>query len=104
MTALDYPNMFGNVIMQSPYVDSHVLEKVETSASLQLISVYHQIGVKETEVKTTDNQILDFTAPNEKLKELLQNENMNYHFETFDGDHKWTYWQPLITPALKKML
>ncbi|MCY9291142.1 esterase family protein, partial [Bacillus haynesii] len=25
-------------------------------------------------------------------------------FKAFDGDHKWTYWQPLITPALKKML
>ncbi|MCY8077543.1 esterase family protein, partial [Bacillus haynesii] len=28
----------------------------------------------------------------------------NYDFKAFDGDHKWTYWQPLITPALKKML
>ncbi len=104
MTALEYPNMFGNVIMQSPYVDNHVLEKVADADSLQLISIYHQIGIKETEVKTTDDQILDFTGPNEQLKELLQKKNTNYHFEAFDGDHKWTYWQPLITPALKKML
>ncbi|MED2944123.1 esterase family protein [Bacillus swezeyi] len=104
MTALDYPNMFGNVIMQSPYVDDHVLEKVEHADSLQLISICHQIGTKETEVKTTDDQVLDFTAPNEKLKDLLEKKKTNYGYEAFDGDHKWTYWQPLITPALKKML
>ncbi|MFO6494968.1 MULTISPECIES: esterase family protein [unclassified Bacillus (in: firmicutes)] len=104
MTALDYPNMFGNVIMQSPYVDDHVLDKVLHSDSLQLISICHQIGTKETEVHTTDEQILDFTKPNQKLKDLLQQKKADYDFETFDGDHKWTYWQPLITPALKKML
>lgn len=104
MTALDYPNMFGNVIMQSPYVDRHVLDKVKQSDSLQLISICHQIGEKETAVKTTDDQILDFTGPNEQLKELLEEKQTNYDFKAFDGDHKWTYWQPLITPALKKML
>ncbi|MDA7026141.1 esterase family protein [Bacillus sp. CLL-7-23] len=103
MTALDYPNMFGNVILQSPYVDNHVLEKVRNTHSLQLISICHQIGSKETKVKTTDNQIVDFTESNQKLKELLEKQT-NYDFEKFDGDHKWTYWQPLMTSALKKML
>lgn len=104
MTALDYPNIFGNIIMQSPYVDQHVLQAVKDAESLHLISIYHQIGTKETEVHTSDKQILDFVEPNQELKQLLENKNGIYHFESFDGDHKWTYWQPLITHALKKML
>ncbi|AJH23498.1 MULTISPECIES: esterase family protein [Bacillus amyloliquefaciens group] len=104
MTAIDYPNMFGNVIMQSPYVDGHVLDAVRQSEDLKQISVYHQIGEKETGVHTTDGQVLDFTVPNEELKQLLESKQSEYTYETFDGDHKWTYWQPLITPALKKML
>ena len=47
MTAIDYPNMFGNVIMQSPYVDGHVLDAVRQSEDLKQISVYHQIGEKK---------------------------------------------------------
>ncbi|KXZ18942.1 esterase family protein [Bacillus nakamurai] len=104
LTAIDYPNMFGNVIMQSPYVDKHVLDAVRESEDVKQISVYHQIGEKETDVHTTDGKIVDFTAPNEELKQLLETKQSEYHYETFDGDHKWTYWQPLITPALKKML
>lgn len=104
MAALDYPNIFGNIIMQSPYVDHHVLQAVKASASFHLLSIYHQMGTKETEVHTSDKQVLDFVGPNQDLKMLLENKNGIYHFESFDGDHKWTYWQPLITPALKKML
>ncbi|MCY8785726.1 esterase family protein [Bacillus spizizenii] len=104
MTALDYPNMFGNIIMQSPYVDKHVLEAVKQSDDITHLSIYHQIGTKETDVHTTDGNILDFTEPNQELKQLLEKKLSDYDFEPFDGDHKWTYWQPLITPALKKML
>lgn len=104
MTALDYPNMFGNIIMQSPYVDKHVLEAVKQSGDIKHLSIYHQIGTKETDVHTTDGNILDFTEPNQELKQLLEKKLSDYDFEPFDGDHKWTYWQPLITPALKKML
>jgi S-formylglutathione hydrolase FrmB len=35
----------------------------------------------------------------EELKQLLESKQSEYTYETFDGDHKWTYWQPLITPA-----
>jgi enterochelin esterase family protein len=104
MTALDYPNTFGNAILQSPYVDQHVLQAVDDSTSFHLIRIYHQIGQYEIDVHTSDNQVLDFVKPNQELKQLLHKKNGVYYFESFEGDHKWTYWQPLITPALKKML
>jgi enterochelin esterase-like enzyme len=60
MTALTYPNTFGKVIMQSPYSDETVLQMVKDFSSPALLSVYHQIGTKETEVKTTDGAVQDF--------------------------------------------
>lgn len=104
MTALDYPSLFGGLILQSPYVDESVLQAVKQSSSLAHYAIIHQIGLEETAVKTTDGQVLDFIQPNEELKVLLEKSGADYLFETFEGDHKWTFWQPLISPSLKRML
>lgn len=104
MTAIDYPSLFGGLILQSPYVDESVLEAVKQSTALSHYAIIHQIGLEETAVKTTDGQVLDFVQPNEDLKTLLEQSGADYLFETFEGDHKWTFWQPLIAPSLKRML
>ncbi|USD83912.1 esterase family protein [Bacillus safensis] len=104
MTAIDYPSLFGGLILQSPYVDESVLEAVKQSTALSHYAIIHQIGLEETAVKTTDGQVLDFVQPNEDLKALLEQTGADYLFETFEGDHKWTFWQPLIAPSLKRML
>jgi enterochelin esterase-like enzyme len=80
------------------------LQEVEQSSSLAHYAIIHQIGLEETAVKTTDGQVLDFIQPNEELKVLLEKSGADYLFETFEGDHKWTFWQPLISPSLKRML
>ncbi|MGE6631027.1 esterase family protein [Bacillus sp. NPDC077027] len=104
MTAIDYPYLFGGLVLQSPYVDHAVLQAVKEASTLTHYAIIHQIGLQETAVKTTDGQILDFIEPNQKLKELLETSGADYIFETFEGDHKWTYWQPLISPSLKRIL
>ncbi|MGE6675216.1 alpha/beta hydrolase [Bacillus pumilus] len=104
MTAIDYPSLFGGLILQSPYVDDSVLEAVKQSTALSHYAIIHQIGLEETAVKTTDGQVLDFIQPNDDLKALLEQSGADYLFETFEGDHKWTFWQPLIAPSLKRML
>ncbi|MFJ5963743.1 esterase family protein [Bacillus sp. NPDC093026] len=104
MTAIDYPSLFGGLILQSPYVDDSVLKAVKGSTSLSHYAIIHQIGLEEKAVKTTDGQVLDFIKPNQDLKALLEQSGADYLFETFEGDHKWTFWQPLIAPSLKRML
>ena len=44
LTALKYPNIFGKVILHSPYVDDFVLETVDATKDPSCFSIYHVIG------------------------------------------------------------
>jgi enterochelin esterase-like enzyme len=104
MTALKYPNTFGKVIMQSPYVDETVLEKVKDSDNLHSMDIYHTIGTAETEVKMTDNQTMDFVSPNRELNKLLLDKVANYTYhELENGIHTWKFWQSDMKRLLKTM-
>jgi enterochelin esterase-like enzyme len=104
MTALNYPNTFGKVIMQSPYVDSSVLEAVQQSNDLQLLSIYHTIGKEETEVHTTAGEVKDFLEPNRKLNVLLSAKSLDYSYYELEGDHTWKHWQKDLPRALRTIL
>ncbi|RDI47731.1 alpha/beta hydrolase [Falsibacillus pallidus] len=103
MTAVKYPNTFGKVILQSPYVDEKVLKGVEQLSQPQLLNIYHVIGNGEKEVKTTDGKVKDFLAPNRSLHELMEEKNYTCFYEEFNGDHTWKHWQPDLKRALKFM-
>ncbi|MGD6818923.1 esterase family protein [Metabacillus sp. 84] len=103
MTALDYPSIFGKIIMQSPYVDAQVLEAVSSFTSGPEMTIYHQVGIRETEVKTTAGEVQNFIEPNRELQKAIEKKGFPYTYEEFDGDHTWTHWQPLLPDALKAM-
>ncbi|WP_432354723.1 alpha/beta hydrolase [Sporosarcina sp. A2] len=100
-TALKYPNCFGNVILQSPYVDEKVMAAVESSSNPSSLSVYHVIGTGETEVATTIDGKLDFLQPNRTLNKLFENKGFPYFYEEFNGEHTWKFWQPDVRRAVK---
>jgi enterochelin esterase-like enzyme len=102
MTALRYPHTFGTVLLQSPFVNLDVMELVQqvTEPSLH---IYHVIGKKETEVKTTDGLIQDFLTPNRELSQLFQKKGFPYFYDEFEGNHTWKFWQPDLKRALKHM-
>lgn len=104
MTALKYPNTFGKVILQSPFVNDKVLEAVRKQKQPHLLNIYHIIGKEETEVKTTNGEVADFLAPNRELHELFESKSFSSFYDEFDGDHTWKYWQPDLKRALKHML
>lgn len=100
MTALKYPNTFGKVIMQSPYVDQTVTKTVQDAKAIQPITIYHTIGTDETAVDTTDGSKKDFLKPNRELHQVLQKKNMDYTYhELQDGRHTWKYWQNDLSRA-----
>lgn len=103
LAGLTYPNTFGKLILQSPYVNDFIIEKAVNFMSSTRPMIYHQIGTKETSVKTTDGEVSDFLTPNRELKKVMSKKGFSYTYEEFDGDHTWKYWQPAITPILKKM-
>lgn len=100
-TALKYPNIFGKVILHSPYVDESVLKLVEAAKDVASLSIYHVIGEGETEVKTTVDGIQDFLTPNRLLKDLLEKKGFPYFYEEFKGNHTWKHWQPDVPRAIK---
>lgn len=104
MTALSYPHTFGKVIMQSPYVDETVLNKIEDFHQTSVLTLYHVVGTKETEVPTTDGKKKDFISPNRTLHERMKEKNFSVFYEEFEGTHTWTFWQPDLRQALPKML
>lgn len=102
-TSIRYPNTFGQVIMQSPYVDDTVLEQVHAANNMHAIDIYHTIGTEETKVKTTDGNVSDFLQPNRKLHEMLKAKNVSYTYHEVDGEHNWKSWQKDLPRALTTM-
>ncbi|WP_018664534.1 alpha/beta hydrolase [Heyndrickxia acidiproducens] len=100
MAAVQYPHTFGKVILQSPLVNGKVLEAVRRHPDPQLLQVYHIVGSKETEVKTTDGRVQDFITPNRMLHEIFLEKGFPVHYEEFDGGHSWKYWQKELKKAL----
>lgn len=101
LTALKYPNIFGRVLLHSPYVDDFVLEKVEDAKDPSRFSIYHVIGTGENEVDTQIDGVQDFLTPNRTLKELIERKGFPYYYEEFDGNHTWKHWQPDLPRAIK---
>ncbi|KHF41813.1 alpha/beta hydrolase [Halalkalibacter okhensis] len=104
LTSLKYPSLFGQVMIHSPYVNETVIQNVTDYNKLENITIYHVIGKKETSVKTTDGQTLDFLTPNRKLHALLKEKPFSYTYEEFDGNHTWTYWQKDLPKGLTTLL
>ncbi|HWK22451.1 MAG TPA: alpha/beta hydrolase-fold protein [Ureibacillus sp.] len=100
LAALKYPTIFGKAILQSPYVDEHVLRFVENSKNTNALSIYHVIGKGEDQVLTTDKKIKDFLAPNRELHKLLVEKGYKTFYEEIDGNHTWKYWKPDLRRAL----
>jgi enterochelin esterase-like enzyme len=103
MAALQYPHTFGKVLLQSPYVNEHVLSAVKEFSEPSLLTIYHTVGERETVVKTTSSKEKDFLTPNRELSKIFQEKGSSYFYDEFAGDHTWTYWQPDLKRAIKLM-
>lgn len=104
MTAEAFPNIFGRIVMQSPYVNETVLSRLEDSTCLQKLDIYHTIGTDETAVETSDGKRLDFVIPNRKINNILAERAGNYLYEEIPGgNHTWKYWQGDLRKAILKM-
>ncbi|RSD29442.1 alpha/beta hydrolase [Mesobacillus subterraneus] len=103
LTALNYPHTFGRVLLQSPYVNDDVFSAVKHFNQPALLNIYHTIGKEETSVKTSSSSNNDFLTPNRELSGIFKEKGFSYFYDEFDGDHTWTYWQPDLKRAIKRM-
>lgn len=103
MTALQYPHIFGKVLLQSPLINDQVMTAVDRFTKPELLEIYHVVGNEETAVDTTDGKISNFIIPNRKLSRMFFEKHFSYFYDEFDGGHKWKFWQPDLRRALPKM-
>ncbi|WP_165364301.1 alpha/beta hydrolase-fold protein [Sporolactobacillus sp. THM19-2] len=101
MTALNRPDLFDSVIMQSPYCGSRKMMQQIRSATHLPSFIYHSTGRGETAVKTTRGTTENFLEPNRELHRILSSrEPDHYIFVESGGIHTWRFWQPDIKRAL----
>jgi enterochelin esterase-like enzyme len=102
--AMEYPYTFGQVIAQSPFINSKTIETLKSFNKPELLRLYHAIGDQETEVITTKGQTKDFLTPNRAFYQLVKEKGIDVYYDEFNGDHTWTYWQEDLKKALILML
>ncbi|GGB58290.1 alpha/beta hydrolase [Fictibacillus barbaricus] len=98
--SLLYPNTFGKVILQSPYIPDSLIQTVESIEQMQTLTIYHSIGDEEEQFKNPEGVIRDFLTPNRQMNKLLTNLALDYEYTEFQGNHLWVNWQKDIVPAL----
>lgn len=101
LTSLQYPHTFGKLLLHSPYVDDSVINKVESFQDGSLLTIYHTVGTQEYEVKMTDGNVSDFLTPNRRLSEIIQQNQADYFYDEFNGNHTWKYWQEDLKRGLR---
>jgi enterochelin esterase-like enzyme len=103
MAALAYPNTFGKVLLQSPYVNESVLKTAGDFNNNITLDIYHTIGKEEDAAELPNGKIADFLTPNRELKAALSGKSINHMYKEIDGGHTWKYWQPGLKEALKSL-
>ncbi|MFK2825784.1 esterase family protein [Bacillus sp. B190/17] len=103
MAALHYPHTFGKVIMHSPHVDHKVLQAVNEAKDFKHLSLYHVIGLEETNVTRMNGETDDFLSPNRELHRLFSEKGFDCFYDEFQGGHSWKFWQPDLKRALLTM-
>jgi enterochelin esterase-like enzyme len=98
--SLLYPNTFGKVIVQSPYVPESLLQTVESMEQMQTLTIYHSIGDEEDQFTNPEGVTRDFLAPNRRMNTLLSSLALDYEYTEFQGNHLWANWQKDLVPAL----
>lgn len=101
LAALKFPEIFGRLILHSPYVDENVLQQFQEFTYQDNLDIYHVIGKEETVVAISNNR--NFLTPNRKLHQLILQKGFSTFYDEFDGGHSWKFWQSDVRRALLKM-
>lgn len=101
--ALDYPELFPNVISLSGAFFSPTVARLETYSNLNWINLWMIIGTEETCVETHSG-VFNFVEWNRKVKELLKQKGTNLTYLEKEGTHIWGFWQKELPNGLLHFL
>ncbi|MFD0619024.1 alpha/beta hydrolase [Paenibacillus sp. GCM10027629] len=101
--ALQYPNLFQNVISLSGayYPDSQSI--IAAEPDLSWLRLYMIVGLQE-DVVVTDHGTFDFVTFNRDTRDIFLAKSSDVHYLERDGQHVWGFWQQYIPDGLKHFL
>jgi enterochelin esterase-like enzyme len=101
--ALDFPDLFSNVLCFSGAFFQPTFERLHSQSALGWLNVWMVIGTGETEVETHLGK-LDFLKWNRKIKALLEEKNVRLNYNEKEGKHLWGFWQQELPEGLSYFL
>ncbi|QHZ52857.1 alpha/beta hydrolase [Paenibacillus larvae] len=101
--ALDYPDLFSNVLSFSGALYEITRQQLAASGDLSWLNLYMIIGLDELAVET-DHGTFNFLEENRLTHELLKQKGTRLFYEEKPGKHLWGFWQKEIPAALRHFL
>ncbi|GIQ67471.1 esterase family protein [Xylanibacillus composti] len=101
--ALDYPDLFHNVLALSGAFLPSTQERIRKETDLAWLRLYMLIGLDEQEVKT-ERGTFDFLEANRTARALLEERRTVLQYEEKPGKHLWGFWQDHLPTGLKLLL
>jgi enterochelin esterase-like enzyme len=97
--ALDYPDVFPNVLCFSGAFFQPTIERVLSQTDLSWLNIWMIVGTGETEVETHLGK-LNFLEWNRKAKAVLEEKNTKLNYNEAEGTHIWGFWQRVLPEGL----
>jgi enterochelin esterase-like enzyme len=97
--ALGNLSMWNKVLAQSGAFFPETVAELNKQDSLDGLTIYQSIGLKETKVETHIGE-LNLVERNREVASILRQHNANVRYEERDGDHTWGLWQPELPEVL----
>ncbi|MGE5704419.1 MAG: alpha/beta hydrolase [Clostridia bacterium] len=98
--ALDYPELFSNVLSLSGAFLAPTLEALQLESDLSWLNLWMLIGLDETSVETHMGHI-DFVHWNRLAKQALEQKKARLHYIEKPGVHTWGFWQKELPDGLR---
>ncbi|MCF6092928.1 esterase family protein [Microaerobacter geothermalis] len=97
--ALDYPDLFRNLISLSGAFFPSTQKRIKQEDHLSDLRIYMLVGLDETQVETPAGTF-NFLEINRETKELLIQRQASVQYIEKPGRHIWGFWQKEIPNAL----
>ncbi|WP_139488840.1 alpha/beta hydrolase [Brevibacillus dissolubilis] len=98
--ALDYPEMFPNVLALSGAFFEATQEQLKAAEDLSWLNLWMVVGLEETAVETHIGTF-DFVTYNRDTKAILEEKGVKLSYQEDHGDHLWGFWQRMLPDGLK---
>lgn len=98
--ALDYPELFQQVLSLSGAFFQSTQEKISAQPDLSWLNIWMVVGLDETAVETSEGTF-DFVHVNRLAKELLAQKRASLSYREKPGTHVWGLWQKELPDGLR---